>query len=407
MRGTKSIKFFSRVVLVAVVVGSAAAPLGAKGDGQALGHTARQETAASETDPAFRELVRQAHEAREDSRLNEAIGFYRQVARMRPSWPEGWWYLGTLLYDLDRYAEARDVFRKLISIKPAGGPGWALLGLCEFRLREYDRAVHHFQRGRSLGVGGNKQFRYVTSYHTALLMTRFEKFEASFQILHALAREHYDSPKIMEALGLSVFRLPFLPEEIPPDRREMVLQAGRAAALGAGYQPEEARRGYQELVARYPNEPNVHYAFGVFLLVGEKDAALEEFRREVEISPSHLPARLQIAFLYISRAEFSSAHPFAQEAVKLAPRSFSARNALGRILLGMGELKEAVQELEIGVQLAPDSPEMHFALGRAYSRMGRKEDAFREQAEFRRLNDLRTVQRQGNQAVGGIPVPSP
>jgi len=50
---------------------------------------------------------------------------------------------------------------------------------------------------------------------------------------------------------------------------------------------EEARAGIRCAPGGYPDAPNVHYAYGVFLMNQDADAALKEFRRELEISPSH------------------------------------------------------------------------------------------------------------------------
>lgn len=345
--------------------------------------------AASRSSGPFDQVSKRAAAAREADRVDEAIELYRQGLRLRPSWGEGWWYVGTLLYDGDRYGEGRDAFRRLVSIEPKRGPSWALLGLCEFRLRDYELALDHLQRGRALGLGDNKDLRRVTRYHVALLLTRSGQFEAAQQVLLALAREEEESPALIEAMGLSSLALPYLPSEIPAEKREAVYKAGRAYYYLGSRLMDQANREYEELVAQFPNVPNVHYSYGVFLMLRDTDAALEEFRKELQVSPFHVPARLQLAFEYLKRSDYAAGLPHAEEAVKLAPRSFAARNALGRILLEMGQIERAITELEEGVRLAPDSPETRYALARAYARAQRKEDASRERAEFVRLDKIR------------------
>lgn len=348
----------------------------------------------------FSQVARRAAAARESSRLEEASGLYQQALGMRDSWTEGWWYLGTIYYELDRYAEARDALRRLVSLKPDGGAGWALLGLCEFELREYERALANLQRGRSLGLGGNAELIAVTRYRTALLLTRSEQSELALEILAAFAREQEESPTLVEALGLAVLRMPLLPSELPGDKRELVLRAGRAFFFTVKRRLSDAEREYETLVARYPETSNVHYAYGVYLLHADPDSALEEFRREIQVSPSHVPARLQIAFEYIKQGRYADGLAYAEQAVELAPRSFPARNALGRILLELGQTERAIRELEVGVKLGPGSAEMHFALGRAYARVGRKEDAARVRAEFLRLDKIRRSRREPARSAG-------
>jgi len=356
---------------------------------------------SAKSEAAFNDLAKRAEEASAAEKLDEALPLYQQALRLRSTWAEGWWRAGTILYEKDVYAEARDAFRRLVALEPKQGAAWAMLGLCEFQTREFERAAASLQRGRALGIAGNQQLNSVVRYHTALVYTRLEQFEIAYEILREFLREGNENQKVVEAFGLTMLRLPFLPNEIPPDRREQVLIAGRAGFNMAARRMDEARKAFDELVARYPEAPNTHYAFGVYLLNQDADAALEEFRRELKISPAHVPAMLQMAFEYLKRDEHENALPWAEQSVKLSPNLFPARNALGRILLELGQIERAIVELEAGVKLAPDSPEMHFALARAYTRAGRKQEAARERETFQRLDKLYRTQRDGAQSVGG------
>jgi tetratricopeptide (TPR) repeat protein len=337
----------------------------------------------------FQQIAKRAAQARDENHSEDAIRLYREALKINPSWLEGWWDLGTILYDDDRYDEARKAFRRLANLKSDGAPAWAMLGLCEFELRNYEQALQHLRRAQAIGVGNNPELSAVSEYHLAILYTRFEEYEAGAEALFTMARAGNESPSLIEALGLSVLRMPFLPAEMPPDKREMVLMAGRAAYDMRTNRPADGKKEFEELISRYGEASNVHYAYGTFLLKVDADAALGEFNREIQISPKHVAARLQIAFEDIKREDFTSGLPFAEKAVELAPQLFAARDALGRILLGMGRTDQAISELETAVKLAPDSPEVRFALYTAYARAGRKEDAKRARAEFMHLDKLR------------------
>ena len=353
----------------------------------------RSQTSQSNAD--FDQAVKQGDQARLAGNLSEAYEQYGKALQIRPKWADGWWHIGTILYDGDRYAEARDAFRNLVALEPKKAPGWGMLGLCEFQTREYERAVVSLQRGRSLGLMGKSELESVIRYHTAQLYVRFEQFEIAYEILSEFVRLGYENQKVIEAFGLAMLRMPFLVSESPPDKRELVLLAGRAGAAMAARRQDEARATFDVLLARYPNAPNVHYAFGVFLLNQDADASLKEFRRELEISPSHQPALVQMAFEYLKRDEYDTALPLAEKAVQLAPKMFAARNVFGRVLLELGRVEESIKQLEEGVRLAPTSPEMHFALARAYTRAGRRADAARERETFKRLQDQYEAQRSG------------
>ncbi len=345
-------------------------------------------------DAAFERVVKLADEARLAERFDEAISLYGKALNIRPKWSEGWWYIGAIFYQRDLYPQARDAFQNLVALEPERGPAWAMLGLCLFQTGEYEQAGISLQRGRSLGVNDNSELANVVRYHTALLYIHFEYFESAFDVLNEFVRFGHESPKVIEAFGLTLLRMPFLPKEIPPAQREKLLLAGQAGYNMAARRLEQSRAAFDALLTRYPNDPNVHYAFGVYMLPQDADAALKEFKRELEISPNHYPSMVQMAFEYMKRDQFNDALPLAEKAVQLAPKLYAARNVLGRVLLELGQVDRSIKELEAGVKLAPSSPEMHFALARAYARAGRKEEAAREREAFKKLQDDYNQKRQ-------------
>jgi tetratricopeptide (TPR) repeat protein len=351
-----------------------------------------QSRAAAESE--FDRFVKLADEARLSERLDEAISLYGQALKIKPKWPEGWWYIGAIFYQKDVYPPARDAFQNLVALEPERGPAWAMLGLCEFQTGEFQRAAISLERARSLGVRDHSELAVVVRYHTALLYIRFEYFENAYETLTEFTGVGNESAKVIEAFGLALLRLPFLPNEIPPPQREKILIAGRAGYSMAARRMEDARAAFEMLLAQYPNDPNIHYPFGVYMLSQDADLAMKEFKRELEISPSHFPAMVQMAFEYLKRDQFEEALPLAEKAVQLAPKLFAARNVLGRVLLELGQIDRAVKELEAGVKLAPSSPEMHFALARAYTRAGKKEEAAREREIFKKLQDEYNLKKQ-------------
>jgi tetratricopeptide (TPR) repeat protein len=375
------------------------------------GRTPVQTAARDQSNAAFDKAVKLGDEAREADHLPEALDHYVTALKIRPDWKEGWWNTGAILYEEDHYPEARDAFRNLVSLDANNGPGWGMLGLCEFQTREYDRAIVSLLRGRSLKLGNNTELESVVRYHAALLYIHFEQFEIAFDVLSEFLRVGNDSPKVVQAFGLTILRMPYLESEVPADKRELILMAGQAAVGMAARRPEAAQAAFDQLMARYPNAPNVHYAYGVFLLNQDADAALKEFKRELEISPDHQPSMVQMAFEYLKRDDYNAALPLAEKAVQLAPKMFPARNVLGRVLLQLGQIDRAIKELEEGARLAPTSPEMHYALGRAYRRAGREQDAKRETALFDKLqeefNARRNAELMGNGSDNNQPKPKP
>src|SRR6267143_545915 len=66
----------------------------------------------------FEEIAKRADAARSADHLNEAIALYSEGVRLRPSWADGWWSLGSLLYEQDKFAEAQVAFARFVKLQP-------------------------------------------------------------------------------------------------------------------------------------------------------------------------------------------------------------------------------------------------------------------------------------------------
>jgi tetratricopeptide (TPR) repeat protein len=349
----------------------------------------------------FEALAKRAQAAHAAQKLDEALSLYERALRQRPRWSEGRFALGAVLYDLDRYEEARREFRQVLVQEPKSGAAWAFKGMAEFQLRNHEQALSDLQKGRLLGLGANPTLKSVADYHAGILLVRFAQYEAAREILSNFALVDKDSPGVIEGLGLAALRLPYLPAEVPPDKREMVTIAGRAIFQFTKnrYSPT-ARLAFDELVTRFPEEPNAHYAKGAFLMtVEEPEAGLAEFRRVLAMQPSHVPAMLQLAFHLMKEGRYEEALPYAESAVLAEPDFFAAHNALGRALLELDQVDRAIAELETAARLAPNSVQTFFSLARAYQKAGRTEDVKRARETFVRLDAALRAEREKTRGV--------
>lgn len=341
---------------------------------------------ATTVPPTLQRLQQQAEAARKANRIDEAIALYKKGVAMQPSWEEGWWSLGTMNYGLDRFPEARDAFGHLAAIEPNAGAPWSMLGLCEFETKQYERALSHLRRASAMRNGQEQSIVDATNYHLALLLTRFQEYEAAMKILALFAQRNFNDAKYIEAMGIAALRKPLLPTELVPTDRQLIMDVGRVLYDASALRTVEAGSEFKILVDKYPDTPNIHYLYGSFLLFSDANGGLAEMKRELEISPTHVPALVTIASEYIKRNEFKTALPFAEKAVELEPQSFPAHTMLGRALAeGDIDPQRGVQELEQARKIAPTSPQVRIALATAYTKVNRKEDAARERREFLRL----------------------
>ena len=355
------------------------------------GPPAQPNKAPTKTQANSSQLKAQADEAREAGRFDDAIELYRKAVAAKPNLVDGWWYLATLLYDRDRYAEAIPAFKRVTELQPRAGAPFVMLGLCEFKVGNYDNALGRIRQGRQIGVENNRDLDMAMRYHEGMLLLLKGDFETAQTLFGGLSYENVNREDLIIAHGLAVLRLPMLPSQVAPGYRdrEMIRRAGFAEHQSAQKNQGDARQEYERLAADYPKAPGAQYACGRYLLTQRNDeAAIEAFKKEIENSPNHALARLQIAYIHLRNKEAEAGLKFAQEAVDLHARLPLGHYVLGRILFEIGENTRAVEELEIARRLAPNEPKVHFTLARAYARAGRKAEADQSRETFVRLNKI-------------------
>ncbi len=334
----------------------------------------------------FEDLARRA-EAAIDSDPAQAAALFKQALDLHSSWPEGWFYLGGALYRLNRYTDALDAFHKGLDLSPRNGVAWAFLGLCEYELGHFDAALADIGKGEQLGLGSNTEFETAVRQRAAMILIRSSLFDQAMSQLQPLAKHQENSTAVVEAVGLCALAIPQDSSKLPEGRRKVVDMAGQAMWAATSQRPKDAEAGFQKLLSAYPNEPGVHYAFGLYLMDTDQHAALAEFQKELSTNPSHWPALLVTAFLETRQGTPDLAMQLAEKARKLAPPSYLwlCDAEMGRALLAEDQPEKAVPLFEESVKLQPDNAQTHFYLEQAYRRVGRKSDAQREKAEFVRL----------------------
>lgn len=337
------------------------------------------------------QLKAQAGRTREAGKIDEAIPLYQKAVAADPAWIDGWWFLGTLHYERDQYTQGAAAFQRATALQPKLGAPWAMLGLCEFRIGEFDNALTHLRLGRKLGVGDNQELGRVMRYHEGQVLLLKGDFETAQNIFGVLSYDNVMTEDIFIAHGLASLRMAMLPAQIKADYRDrnLIRRAGFAEHLYAQKNFGDAQREYEQLVTDYPRNPGVQYAYGKFMIDQRNDeAAIAAFLKEIENSPSHALARLQIAYIKLRNREAADGLKYAQEAVNLNPRLSLGHYVLGRILHETDQTGEAIAELEVARRLSPNEPRIYFVLSRAYAKAGRKADADQARETFARLNKM-------------------
>lgn len=316
----------------------------------------------------FEAAAKSATAAREAGHADEAIRDYRRALEINAGWEEGWWYLGTLLYDADRYSEATPAFQKLVDLVPNAGPAWNFLGLCEFETKDYANSLEHLQKGLALGDADDPETARVAKYHFALLLIRSGDSDQAATLLAPTLGQGEVPAQIKTALALAMLHVPLLPKEVDPSQDALIYAAGEAASALAQNNSAKALTLFPSLLKDYPGTPYLHCAYAKALAsAGRDDEALKQQREEARISPnSPLP------WIEISQLDLRMQHPqealhAAEEALQRSPDSPASYRTVANAFRALGKKEKAAEQLAFAEKLAPEMPQPEERIARIYS----------------------------------------
>ena len=344
--------FRAGVILAALMLGTAALSL----------------SGANSADD-FQRIAQQAAAARDAGMSEDAIRFYQRAVEMRPDWDEGWWYLGSLYYDTDHYAQAIPAFKKLVELNPKLGLAWDLLGLSEFETKDYANSLVHLERGQELGLEDNPEAVKVAKYHIALLLNLNGQFAKAAELLTSGFERDHLPDQIKVALGMALLRIPLLPNQVDPSKDALIHAASETAALLAQDNLEQAILSFQQILKDYPDTPYLHYEYASALASASRyDEAEAQLRAEVRVTPRSELAYVRLASVAMQRNHPREALQAAELAIGLAPQSRAVHEMKRRALIALGKTEEAAREAKTVSDLPSDTPEIDVNLARAYAR---------------------------------------
>ncbi len=336
------------------------------------------------------ELRLEAERAIAAGHLPEAILAVEKGLKIDPSWADGLWKIGLLLYQSDRFEAAQPYLARLTEVDPSKGVGWALLGMCEFQAGKSQQAIEHIERAERLGIPTEYRLNDTAVLNRGLALMQLGNYGTAAETLAKLApcEDPDQREQLVLALGHAALHLA-LNASLTPEQQRLVQAVGEAYYLNDSRQGPAADAAFAELFRTYPGLPLVHYAYGTVLLTrNDYRGAEQEFHIELQNDSHSFLARLGLAFVALDNGDAQGGLPYAKEAVSMQPDSYQTRLYYGRLLLQTGQANESAMELEAARRIAPDNAGIRLVLSKAYRALGRMDQAALELSEFERLKSL-------------------
>src|SRR5262249_31806225 len=133
-----------------------------------------------------------------------------------------------------------------------------------------------------------------------------------------------------------------------------------------------------------PNNAQAHALLGQkYALTKDKEKAIEELRKAVELDPQRVETHTALAAVLLSVGRTVDAETAGKKAIQANPRSMEAHLALGQFYLAQGKVAQAEAELRTGCELDSYAVMPRLLLARIYTTTGRLTDAEKAYEELK------------------------
>lgn len=343
--------------------------------------------AKSESSSVPPEIRLDAEKAIAARRIPEAVAAVEKGLKIDPSWTDGLWKIGLLLYQSDQFESALPYLGRLTELEPSKGVGWALRGMCEFQAGKPLQAIQDIDRAEHLGMPSEYRLGTAALLNRGLAHIQLGNFGTAAEFLAKLApcEDPDEREQLVVALGYAALHLQ-LSAILTPEQQALVRAVGDAHYLNDSRRGSAADTAFAELFRNYPQTPLVRYAYGTILLSrNDYKGAEREFHTELVNDPHSFLARLGLAYVALDNGDAEGGLSYAREAVSMQPNSYQTHLYYGRLLLQTDQAKESAKELEAARRIAPQDPGIRLVLSKAYRALGHIDQAAQELSEFERL----------------------
>jgi len=344
------------------------------------------QSTSDDTDPRVEKLYREAKDAQARGDQAEAIAKYESILKAAPRLGAAYNNLGLIYFQQRNFRQAIAVLEKGLAVDPKMASASALLGISLYETGDYAKARARLEATLRFNPKDNNAELFLAND-----LIKLGDPEAAARHLQELARRQPNDQEVFYLLG-----------EVYMQLSEKALTRLNAIDSNSVYVHQmsgeimESMKNYDGAVVEYkkaiemaPQQAGTHYKLGnTYWLLGEWDAAVEQFQAELVNDPTNCKARAQIANILIAqRMDFDEGLANVDKALAACPDLTQARIDRGRALLKLNRNEEAANDLEAAERSSPDDPSVHFFLAQVYRTLGRSRESQAEMQVFSKLEE--------------------
>ena len=293
----------------------------------------------------------------------------RRSVELDPAAGGSYSFLGTALRETGDLPGARANLQRAIALLPPTAAVYVDLGITYLRAGELDKALGQLEAGLNLPTPTvpTPDWGSATAALRQAMAKSPGRAEAHDLLGLALGRQGADTATVAAEFREAVRLRP----DFAPAHNHLGLVLVQSGDDQGGI------AAFREAVRIAPDYADAHANLGAVLIPTDAEEAIQELEKAVELAPTLVKARFNLAAAYGAGPVAGRAREIEQllKVVELAPTFARARLALGKALLREGRVTEAVDQLREAVRLEPQRGDALYQLGLALARAGRQEEA--------------------------------
>ena len=326
-----------------------------------------------------------ARQAETQKQFDLAIGEYRKVTELEPTFAAGFVRLGQAFMEQHDFAAALAPLKHALELDASLAPAHQLLGYALLAQGYAAEAIPHLERAHEQAALG------IAQVETG-------QFAEAITNLQAALQKRPNDPDLLYYLGraaglLSKQSIDSLLAAYPDTARAYQSMAENYFVLR---QMPEAEKQYEQALKLRPDTPNLHLELGqVFAMTARWPQAEEQFRAECKLQPGNAEAAYRLGDALLHQGKAREARAALERSNKLQPQMPETLYSLGKAALLENDATAAEKSwlellsIEKQGELAAQT---HFALAGLYRRQGKASEADQEMNEFQKLKSASPAQ---------------
>jgi tetratricopeptide (TPR) repeat protein len=324
----------------------------------------------------------------------KALTAYDQAIVLDPEVQKIYFSKGILLFNLQRYEEARVALERGNALAPSSYVGYFYLGKTFQKLGEIGQATFNFEKALDLSP------RFAPAYQAfATMLEEQHNFSGAVEIYERyLSRVNPHKKNFRQeivrlhlAQGSYQQALDVLKALVVDDPADLNAQVRIALIYGEIGDHGKAIEQLTLILDTRPGEVRVRDYLGLmYEEIQDYEPAIQAYHESIDWEPTFYDSRVHLGYLLYRLKRYDDAIPQLKEAVNLNPGSPEPHVLLGMAYLQSEQPSLALSAFEYGIDLHPNNSDLRFNLGAAYDKVNRFPDVVREMEKVLSLDPNHT-----------------